>query len=405
MTHIQNVVDAVLEGDGPRRGKVYLFKKTQYVRFDWQNDRVDPGYPKHLSFWNLPGNFSAGASAALMGRGPFAGKAYFFRGDRYVRFDWNSDTADAGYPKPLSGWALPGGFSAGVDAAMNGDGPFNGKAYFFRGGDYVRFDWGTDAADPGYPKRLSAWQQPGSFSSGVTGAVRGTGPYQGKGYFFRGKQYTRHDWASDKPDPGYPRSIVQGWSGVHEMIAFGLAKVQALEWITAAEAALAAYTGTPNPQFPPAVVEAALKTHFHVAPAQLPTFLPTILSNYQLSRRALDNSSAIVRFRTKAEATADAGTDSSGVPFPGYANFGGKINFTESFTTFGRLCQAAMVLHESIHYVDSRADASNEFYEHGSQYGTITPNQAVHNASSYACFAQHVFYKNDERYGAGRPND
>ncbi len=41
--------------------------------------------------------------AGLNGKRQFEGKAYFFRGDRYVRYDWAQDKVDEGYPKPIAG--------------------------------------------------------------------------------------------------------------------------------------------------------------------------------------------------------------------------------------------------------------------------------------------------------------
>jgi hypothetical protein len=64
-----------------------------------------------------------------------------------------------------------------------------------------------------------------------------------------------------------------------------------------------------------------------------------------------------------------------------------------------------MVLHEPVHYVDCLAGPNNDHYEHGAAYDQLTPQQAIHNPSSYVAFAQHVFYKKDVRYGAGRPNE
>src|SRR2546421_49802 len=79
------------------------------------------------------------------------GKAYFFRGDQYVRYDIEQDHADDGYPLPIaSSW--PGVFGDGVDAAVVwGD----GKAYFFRGDEYVQYDIVGDHADDGYPQPLA----------------------------------------------------------------------------------------------------------------------------------------------------------------------------------------------------------------------------------------------------------
>jgi hypothetical protein len=41
--------------------------------------------------------------AAINGEGRYAGKAYFFKGDQYLRYDWNSDSMDSGYPLPIAG--------------------------------------------------------------------------------------------------------------------------------------------------------------------------------------------------------------------------------------------------------------------------------------------------------------
>src|SRR5689334_16052762 len=57
------------------------------------------------------------------------GKAYFFRGAEYIRYDIASDRADPGFPKPIAGnW--PGLWDRDIDAAYNAGA---GKAYFFKG--------------------------------------------------------------------------------------------------------------------------------------------------------------------------------------------------------------------------------------------------------------------------------
>ena len=40
----------------------------------------------------------------------------------------------------------------GLDAAINWG---NGKAYFFKGDQYIRYDIKADKADPGYPARIT----------------------------------------------------------------------------------------------------------------------------------------------------------------------------------------------------------------------------------------------------------
>jgi hypothetical protein len=88
------------------------------------------------------------------------------------------------------------------------------------------------------------------------------------------------------------------------------------------------------------------------------------------------------------------------------------VNFTREFRPFvkngggfGAMCRTAMVLHESVHYVDQLANTLNDIYEHSDKYPHISPDVAVHNPSSYVCFAQQIWYGEDRRYGAGRRED
>ena len=41
--------------------------------------------------------------AALNGQGPHIGQAFFFRGNQFVRYDWLQNRVDDGYPKPIAG--------------------------------------------------------------------------------------------------------------------------------------------------------------------------------------------------------------------------------------------------------------------------------------------------------------
>jgi uncharacterized protein YjbJ (UPF0337 family) len=209
------MIDAGLNGQQQFAGKAYFFRGDEYVRYDWAQDKVDDGYPQPLSAWHLPGK--NGIDTALNGDRQFEGKAYFFRGDQYARYDWAQDKVDDGYPQPLSAWHLPGGFASGIDATLDGKGQFEGKAYFFRGDQYVRYDWAQDKVDDGYPQPLSAWHLPGGFASGIDTALNGERQFEGKAYFFRGDQYVRYDWAQDKVDDGYPKPIAGNWSGIERL--------------------------------------------------------------------------------------------------------------------------------------------------------------------------------------------
>jgi hypothetical protein len=99
-------------------------------------------------------------------------------------------------------------WNTGIDAAIHYK-P-NGKNYFFKGKQYTRL---TDTrVDPGYPKALpGGWSGlPASWKSGIDAAL-----YHepiGKVYFFKGKQYVR--LTGTKVDPGYPRTLPGGWRGL-----------------------------------------------------------------------------------------------------------------------------------------------------------------------------------------------
>jgi hypothetical protein len=89
----------------------------------------------------------------------------------------------------------------------------NGKAYFFKGAQYVRYDVKTDKVDSGYPVPiLGNWPGwPALFGSGIDAGVLWN---NGKAYYFKGSQYIRYDIAADKVDPGYPAAIAGNWPGL-----------------------------------------------------------------------------------------------------------------------------------------------------------------------------------------------
>jgi hypothetical protein len=83
------------------------------------------------------------------------GKAYFFRGSGYLRYDIATDRVDDGYPLPI-GQFWPGLGPDPIDAAVVWN---NGKAYFFRKQWYWRYDIAADRTDANYPS-LTGWNWP-----------------------------------------------------------------------------------------------------------------------------------------------------------------------------------------------------------------------------------------------------
>ena len=93
------------------------------------------------------------------------GKAYFFKGSQYARYDIARNKVDPGFPAPIAGnWpGMPDDFAAGIDEAVVWN---DGAAYFFKRGQYVRFDIAADKVASGYPKPI-AGNWPGVWADGV----------------------------------------------------------------------------------------------------------------------------------------------------------------------------------------------------------------------------------------------
>lgn len=401
-------VSTAVEGQAAYSDKAYFFLGDQYVRYDWKTDRVDANYPASTRLWGLPANYLMGVDAALNGQGPFAGKLYFFRGDQYVRYDWAQDRVDQA-PAGLSAWGMPAPFTSGVDAALSGQAGYAGKAYFFRGGNYIRYDWGSNKIDKG-PTPLTAWNFPPAFLGGVDAALNGAGRYAGKAYFFKGDHYLRYDWASDRVEFV---GDLSAWPGVQELLSAGAARSQALLWIAAAVPQITAARAALKANTPPFLVQAmpvgqALVTHFHLdlqRPAAAISALDAILVGYQRVVQTLDNN-AMIRFRTDAEARGDRAVGGDGQVYIGYGVHGGPISFTSRYNHFGPMCQAAMMLHEGVHVIDARSgEAAIHISEFQPEYNRQTAEHALHNPSSYCACAQHIFFGRDERFGAGRPRE
>lgn len=193
--------------------KAFLIKADQYLRFDVHVDSVDAGYPKPLvRGWSGldDAGFERDVDCAVdLG----AGKAFLFKGGNYVRLNQSTNAVDAPVRTIAEAWSGldTADFAENIDAAVNWG---NGKVYLFKADAYVRYDVAADRMDEGYPLPIAdAWVglSAAGFGEDVDAAVNWG---NGKVYLFKADSYVRYDVASDRVDDGYPLAIADHWNGL-----------------------------------------------------------------------------------------------------------------------------------------------------------------------------------------------
>jgi hypothetical protein len=98
-------VDACFNGALNRNDFCYFFRANQYVRYSWSADRPDGGAKSIRNMVAMPDAFAEGVDAAVDGGGAFQDASYLFRGTEYVRFQWVQGAAEphAEPPRRLRG--------------------------------------------------------------------------------------------------------------------------------------------------------------------------------------------------------------------------------------------------------------------------------------------------------------
>ena len=178
--------------------ETYVFKDDKYWKLT--AEAIAPGYPRKISVdWSLPSSLDAAFTWHRKGA------TYFFKGNKYWKY-YNTKQAP-GYPKLLHE-GFPG-IPNNVDSVFVWGG--NDKIYFTKGDKFWKFDPDRKPhVRKNYPKPLSLW---GALPSDIDGALQWV---NGRTYFFKSGQYWRYDdrtFSISQSLPRFPRNTAQWWFG------------------------------------------------------------------------------------------------------------------------------------------------------------------------------------------------
>jgi Hemopexin len=395
------------------------------VDYDWVNDRVmTAGVPRRLTF---AAPFDRDLTGVLPGQASFTASRYVFGSGSYLRLRAADGVPDAA-PAPIApAWGLPAAWTV-VDAVFGGGGVKSGFAYFFRGPDYVRFDWSADQPSPGYPKPFGPnWHTTPDFAAGIDGSITGQAGFATKAYLFRtaavtvnddgaltpgGKAvrttvYARYDYNTEKFEFTVtdPVQVVALWPGLLPMLDVGPAVDLAVRWIDQTLGTLAA--GSPT-----LATMAAFGHHFGTGGGLVdPPVIATVSANFQ-------------RIRARLLALPDRLQWTPGLGFAAQTRQGILMEIGDKFSlVHGPNGRAAVMIHETVHFtfgagpdVPEWSGATIQGATFGvatdpgtgvslGPYSALSTAAALTNPSSYAAFAQEIALGSDERFGDARRHE
>uniref|UniRef100_A0A8C6PAQ5 Matrix metallopeptidase 16 n=1 Tax=Nothobranchius furzeri TaxID=105023 RepID=A0A8C6PAQ5_NOTFU len=178
------------------RQELFVFKDQWFWRV--RDNSVNPGYPMQINqFWKgLPPKIDAVYENS-------EGKFVFFKGYRFWVF--KDTTLQPSYPQNISlfGSGMP---NQSIETAVWWEDV--AKTYFFKGDRYWRYNEDMRTMDPGYPKLITIWK-------GIPPSPQGAFVDKANGftYFYKGKEYWKFNNMLLRVEPGYPRSILRDFMG------------------------------------------------------------------------------------------------------------------------------------------------------------------------------------------------
>jgi len=133
-----------------RYGRTVFVKGSEYWKY--YGFVLEEG-PRDISQLGLPSTLGSPDAAFVWGGNQ---KTYYFKGDKYWRYDEDYRTVEAGYPRSITVWGLP--LSMNMNSAMTWKG--NRRTYFFKDTNYWKLDDGSLQLVGGYPRNIaSAWMK------------------------------------------------------------------------------------------------------------------------------------------------------------------------------------------------------------------------------------------------------
>jgi len=419
-------IDGSLPDPGDNSTKGIVLSRGWAVEYDWDLDRATgTGQPKRLSIFGFPAPFNSDLEGLLRGRAAFSAFLYLFKNGRYLRLQAATMTPDGPDAPTAPAWGLPADWIS-FDAVLPGRGIKIDFCYFFRGAEYIRFDWTTNSVSPGYPKLIGPeWHLAPPFTDNIDGVIAGQGGFTTKGYLFKSLSqvvddngtvvpagsagskvvttpgYARYDFSAEANEGTVtgPDKVVPPWSGLLPLLDAGQAVDTALSWCNAA---LAALTAPATPLLTNGL------THHFMTSAPSPAQLTEITTRMTAVR---DRIAQIPdRFQWTPGFTGVAQT------VPGTLTEIGD-NFSIIHGPNGR---AAVLIHEAVHLVftpggliidvpefsGATINGTSFGVSGGMAYSAMTPAQAIANPSSYAAFAQEIaFLGIDQRFGNARRHE